>query len=367
MKKIVSIVGARPQFIKAASISRAFGEIVNSGAANSPTHILIHTGQHYDYNMSKVFFEELEISHADYNLGIGSHSHGAQTGRMLESLEETLLKEKPDWVIVYGDTNTTLAGALSAVKLHIKVAHVEAGLRSFNRRMPEEINRVVADHVSDMLLCPTKTAVKNLKKEGVESGVELAGDVMYDCSLFYGERAKKMKRTLLEDLRIPPKSYYLTTFHRAENTDDEDRMRNIISALSAISSADCQVIFPIHPRTKKLLDGLNIDVSEYVNMIPPVSYLEMFHLEMNSKLILTDSGGVQKEAFFYRVPCVTLRDETEWVETVEAGVNILAGAEQNRIIEAVEYFKDAEVVWGDNENIFGDGKSAKRIVNLLLK
>lgn len=326
--KIASIVGARPQFIKAAVLSREIRK--------EHTEVLIHTGQHYDENMSAVFFDELEIPNPDYNLGIGSGGHGAQTGVMLAGIEDVLMKEQPDWVIVYGDTNSTLAGALAAAKLNIKVTHVEAGLRSFNRRMPEEINRVLTDHISDLLLCPTQTAVDNLAAEGITDGVHLVGDVMYDGLMWATEKAKHTSR-ILGELEITAKNYYLVTVHRAENTDDLNRMMGILTALNQL---DKTVIWPVHPRTKHILQKLAWQPGGHIKMISPVGHIDMAMLEANASLILTDSGGMQKEACWLGVPCITLRDETEWVETVQSGCNQLAGADSTKIIAAVGYFQD---------------------------
>ena len=309
--KIVSIVGARPQFVKAAVLSRELRK--------DHTEILVHTGQHYDTNMSDVFFKELEIPTPDYNLNIGSGNHGEQTGAMLKGIEEVLLKEKPDWCLVYGDTNSTLAGALAAVKLHIKVAHVEAGLRSFNLRMPEEINRVLTDHISDLLLCPTQTAVDNLKNEGISQGVHLVGDVMYEALMWAVEKAR-IHSSILTDLNLTPKKYLLATVHRAENTDDPERLSKILSAFNQIPEP---LIWPVHPRTRKKLEERNWQPGDHIQLIDPLGYLDMVQLEENAHKIITDSGGIQKEAFWLRVPCITLRDETEWVETIECGCNIL--------------------------------------------
>lgn len=317
MRTVLTIVGARPQFIKAAVVSRALR------AQPGVREVLVHTGQHYDDNMSRVFFEELEIPEPDYYLGIGGGTHGQNTGRMLEALEEVLLQERPDWVLVYGDTDSTLAGALAAAKLHIPVAHVEAGLRSFNRRMPEEINRVLTDHVSDLLFAPTEVAVRNLLREGIPSEkIHLVGDVMYDAALYYGEKAERESQ-VLRRLGLVPKGYVLATLHRAENTDDPERLRVVLQALAQVNK-EVPVVLPVHPRTRKRAEAFGLDhLLGEVLAIEPVGYLDMVMLEKNARVIATDSGGVQKEAFFHRVPCVTLREETEWVELVELGWNRL--------------------------------------------
>jgi len=323
--KILSVVGARPQFIKVKPIDVAFRR-------RRIKHVMVHTGQHYDYRMSKVFFDQLCIRHPDYNLAVGSGAHGAQTACMLERLEKVLLKCKPDMVIVYGDTNSTLAGALAAAKLHVPVAHVEAGLRSFNRAMPEEINRVLTDHAADLLFCPTKTAVDNLKKEGITKGVYLSGDVMFD--VFRESLPLLSKRTILSRLNLVSRSYFLLTVHRQENTANIGNLKMILSALASSKET---VVFPVHPRTSKVLKqikGLKSDEFADFRLIEPVSYLDMLVLEKNAKKIFTDSGGVQKEAFWLGVPCVTLRDETEWIETLMRGENVLAGTDKKKIISA---------------------------------
>lgn len=360
---ILSIVGARPQFIKVAALSRAIAEHNRKFRDCPIAEKIIHTGQHYDENMSQMFFDELEIPQPDYNLGVGSSSHGEQTGKMLERLEQTLLKEKPDWVLVYGDTNSTLAGALTAAKLHIPVAHVEAGLRSFNRRMPEEINRVVTDHISELLFCPTQTSVDNLAKEGISAGVHRVGDVMYDCILFYTKKTKPIEQKILERLRIQSKSYCLVTVHRAENTDDSKQLSNIFEALNEIATKDCPVVLPLHPRTIKHAHKHSLEFADWVKVIKPVSYLKMVALENNAKLILTDSGGVQKEAYWLGVPCITLRDETEWVETVESGWNILAGANKECIIDGVRHGHRRRDV--APESVYGNGNAANQICDIL--
>jgi len=320
--------------------------------------ILVHTGQHYDSEMSALFFEELEIPKPDYNLGVGSGMHGQQTGEMLKRIEEVLIKEEPDIVLVYGDTNSTLAGALVAVKMHIRVAHVEAGLRSFDRRMPEEINRVLTDHCSDLLFCPTKTAVENLKREMITRGIYLTGDVMVDALKENINIAEK-KSKILKKLDLKRKSYYLATVHRAENTDNFNRLKNIVDAFCKIEN----LVFPCHPRTKRSLKkfGLWDMLQSTVNIIKPVGYLDMLVLEKNAYKILTDSGGVQKEAYILKVPCITLRENTEWVETMEDGWNILVGANWEMIIRMIKEFN----LNGEQRNVFGDGKASKNIVDII--
>ncbi len=305
--KIITIVGARPQFVKAVSVSRAIERHNIEEHSPKITEILVHTGQHYDHNMSQVFFDQMEIKQPHYYLGIGSRNHGEMTGAMLISIEKVFFKEKCDLVMVYGDTNSTLAGALAASKLHIPVAHVEAGLRSFNRRMPEEVNRVITDHISSFLFCPTNTAVTNLEKEGVTKGVFKVGDVMYDAFLFYKDLAYRKSR-ILSDLKLENGEYCLCTVHRQENSDDPTRLANIFAAFEELASNDCPFIFPLHPRTCKSLQQHNIEdhVSPHTRLINPLSYLDMISLLTNAKIIMTDSGGVQKEACFARVPCVTL-------------------------------------------------------------
>lgn len=344
--KVASIVGARPNFIKLAPVSRELRKEFDE--------IIIHTGQHYDYEMDKIFFDELGIPEPDYHLGVGSGTHGYQTGEMIKRIEEVLMKEKPDLVLVFGDTNTTLAGALAAVKLHIKVAHVEAGLRSFDKRMPEEINRVLVDHCSDMLFCPTKTAVENLKREGIVEGVYLVGDVMVDILKECIEIAEKRSK-ILDELDLKPKEYYLATVHRAENTDNFERLKNIVEAFCEIGN----IVFPCHPRTEKRLKeyGLWDKLTENVRVIKPVGYLDMLILEKNAKKIITDSGGVQKEAYILKVPCITLRETTEWIETVEDSWNVLVGANKEKIIELANNFEPKN----KQKEVFGDGNTSKRI------
>lgn len=355
--KILTVIGARPQFIKASAVSRA---IQAESARGAGLHeIIVHTGQHFDANMSKVFFEELSIPEPGYHLGIASLGHGAMTGRMLEAIESVLLKEKPDMMLVYGDTNSTLAGALAAAKLSVPVAHVEAGLRSFNKRMPEEVNRILTDHVSNLLFCPTQTAANNLENEGIKSGVHLVGDVMYDVTLHYRELAAE--RHSLEKWGVTEKGYALCTVHRAENTDDATRLQGILGALRDIAE-EIPVILPLHPRTRKIIDAMGqSEALRGLTVLEPLSYLEMLRLEMSAKLILTDSGGVQKEAFFHRVPCITLRDETEWVETVEMGWNVLVGADRDLVAGSWS----ATRVLGRNEDVYGDGDAAGKITKYL--
>jgi len=362
---ITTVVGARPQFVKAATVSRA---IARHNAAGGPVRLVertLHTGQHYDDKMSKVFFEELKIPEPAINLEVGSASHGVQTARMIERVEQDLLARPPDGVLVYGDTNSTLAGALAAAKLHIPVAHVEAGLRSYNRRMPEEINRVVADVLATLLFCPTAAAVANLAKEGIVRGVRRVGDVMYDSVLFNTALAEKAS-AVLQRLALPPKSFYLATVHRAENTDDPQRLAGI---LAAFRESAWPIILPLHPRTRKTLGAGAEGLGGRVRVIDPVPYLDMLMLEQSARLILTDSGGVQKEAYWFGVPCVTLRDETEWVELVEAGCNRLAGADAEAILAAVGAFEAGGAVLpsGRPADLYGDGRSADGIVSLLLE
>jgi len=341
--KIATIVGARPQFIKAAPVSRAI-----RASRKAVSEIIIHTGQHYDDNMSAVFFDELGIPAPDYDLGIGSASHGAQTGAMLAAIERILEREWPDWVLIYGDTNSTLAGALAAAKMHIPVAHVEAGLRSYDRRMPEEINRVIADQLSSALFCPSKVAAANLRKEGVHNGVYVVGDVMAEALDYAVARAKQPGKERgrefgLGRLGVEEGPYILATVHRAENTDDPGRLKGILAALTRLARKQ-PVIFPVHPRTKKMLAKAGrrteptAGTAAGIRFIDPVGYLEMARLESGAAMILTDSGGIQKEAYWLRIPCVTLRDCTEWVETVASGWNVLAGADAEAIVRAAENF-----------------------------
>ncbi len=344
--RVVSIVGARPQFIKAAVVSRALRQ--------GHTEVLVHTGQHYDANMSAIFFDELDIPPPDVHLGVGSGPHGEQTAAMLTGIEGVLLRERPDWVLVYGDTNSTLAGALAAVKLGIPVAHVEAGLRSFNRAMPEEINRVVADHLSVLLLCPSQTAVDNLAAEGIRRGVRLVGDVMADALAVAAARAHSHSAVLTR-LGIREGGYVLATVHRAENTDDPSRLGDILRALDALGEP---VLFPVHPRTRKAIEALGHRPAGNVRYLEPVGYLDMVRLEQSARLILTDSGGVQKEAYWLGVPCLTLREETEWVETVQAGWNVLVGTDPVRIQHTARSLLPPAA----RPPLYGDGRAAERCV-----
>ncbi len=353
--KILTVVGARPQFIKAAPVSKAL-------RAAGHQEYLVHTGQHYDYEMSQVFFDELGIPHPDINLGVGSGSHGRQTGEMLIRLEAVIAAQRPDWVLVYGDTNSTLAGALAAVKLHIPVAHVEAGLRSFNREMPEEHNRVLTDHCADLLFCPTKTALDNLAREGISKNVHLVGDTMCDAALQFGELARQRSR-ILERLGLRSGSYLLVTIHRPYNTDQPDNLRAILTALIECGE---RVVFPMHPRVKARMTEMGLlnwlQQAERVQLVNPVGYLDMLMLEQHARVILTDSGGVQKEAYFFAVPCITLRPETEWVETVEAGWNVVTGTDEKAILSTL---RNSLFSQEKPPPIFGTGDSALKIINLL--
>lgn len=349
--KIASIVGARPQFIKAAALSRELRK--------RHTEILIHTGQHYDHSMSGVFFDGLEIPAPDFNLGVGSGSHGAQTGAMLSAIEEVFISQKPDRVLIYGDTNSTLAGALAASKLHLPVVHVESGLRSYNRQMPEEINRVVADHLSDLLFCPSEVAVKNLAAEGITRGVHIVGDVMKDVLTWAKERADAGAAEFLGRMGLKEQKYLVATVHRSENTDDPERLGGILKALNAL---DEPVIFPAHPRTLKVINnGGGHRLGSHVRVVEPLGYFEMVSLSRSARLILTDSGGLQKEAYWLGVPCVTLRDETEWVETVNSGWNTLTGANTDKIVQTVR----SSARPAARAPLYGEGCVSARCVDLL--
>ncbi len=347
--KIITVIGARPQFIKAAAVSNKLRE--------NNTEILIHTGQHYDENMSKIFFDELSIPYPDYNLSVGSGGHGKQTGEMMIKLEEIYEAEKPDIVLVYGDTNSTLAGALVASKMLIPVIHVEAGLRSYNKAMPEEQNRILTDHLATKLFAPTDTAVKNLNAEGVTDNVYNVGDVMFDAVLHFREIAKT-NSTIIDRLSLKDKEFILTTIHRAENTNDISRLRNIIEALNASGKT---IILPLHPRTKKYMSDYGLKFSDNIIVIDPIGYLDMLALESNCVKIVTDSGGVQKEAFFMKKPCITMRDETEWVETVENDWNRIVGTNKDKILDAILNFVPSK----EQKVIFGDGKSSEKICDII--
>lgn len=356
-KKIITIVGARPQFVKAAAVSRAIKQ-------TDISEVIVHTGQHFDKNMSEIFFDEMEIPHPDYNLGISSLSHGAMTGRMIEQIESVLIKEKPDALMVYGDTNSTIAGALAAKKLGIQVAHVEAGLRSFNMAMPEEINRILTDRISDLLFCPTDTAIANLKKEGFsnfESKIIRTGDVMYDAALFYSEKAAE-KSGIINDLSLKDSNYILGTIHRQENTDNSDRLGSIISAFNDLAK-QIDIVVPIHPRTKKIIAEQQLECR--FKIIEPVGYFDMLELIKHAKIIMTDSGGLQKESFFFHKYCVTLRDETEWTELVEHGFNKLAGADTSVITTLANEMLNKKDKFGIM--LYGDGNASENIANELLK
>jgi len=355
--KIVTILGARPQFIKAGSISREIAKKSSLGA--DIQEVIVHTGQHYDANMSDIFFEEMCLPKPDYFLGIGGKTHGAMTGQMIEKIEEILVKEKPDWVMVYGDTNSTLAGAIAAAKLHIKIAHVEAGLRSFNMFMPEEVNRILTDRISNVLFCPTQAAMDNLQAEAIEqwstdAQAVLVGDVMQDGAIFYKTLAKKPR-----DINVHAE-FILCTIHRAENTDDAQRLANIIDALNEIAK-EKQVILPLHPRTKKILEQSSLDTNN-LTITHPVGYLNMVWLIDNCELVMTDSGGLQKEAYFFNKPCVTLRDETEWIELVDEGANFLVGAEKTKIISSYRSVKSRFSPEICKPDLYGGGLASKKIV-----
>lgn len=352
MKKILTVIGARPQFIKASVVSKAIQEV------DGLTEVLLHTGQHFDANMSDIFFDQLAIPRPDYQLDIHGGSHGDMTGRMLVDIEKVMLQEKPDWVLVYGDTNSTLAGALAAAKLHIPIAHIEAGLRSFNIKMPEEINRILTDQISRILFCPTDSAIVNLKREGFEhKPIEVlkVGDVMQDSAEFFSQQATQPQGFTLAD------GFILTTLHRAENTDNPERLAAIVKALNHLHKNIASVVLPLHPRTRNLIteQGLTLDV----HLIEPVGYLEMIWLLQRTGLVLTDSGGVQKEAFFFGKACVTMRDQTEWVELIEVGANELVGADMDAIIEAAT--RNLGRIVKDEHSLYGGGVAAEKIVKVL--
>lgn len=347
--KLVSVVGARPEFVQTAPVSRAL--------RRQHQEILVHTGQHYDYAMSQAFFDELGVPVPDYNLESGSGTHARQTASMLVGMEDVLLKERPDAVIVRGDTNSTVAGALAASKLNIPVVHIEAGERSFDRRMPEETNRIVADHLADICFCVSEKSARHLAHEGITAGVYVTGDVMLDASLHNRELARS-RSTIVERLGLEPGSYTLVTVHRAGNTDDPQRMQAIVDALNTVGE---RIVFPIHPRTRKTIDAMGAAFASHVTLIEPAGYFDMMMLEENARMIATDSGGVQREAYYFARPCLTLRDETEWTETVEAGWNLLVGAECRRIVDAWFTFAPPD----EHPPVLGDGTAAERITQLL--
>lgn len=359
MPTILTIIGARPQFIKASVVSKAIAE------TDSLKEIIVHTGQHFDENMSDIFFNQLNIPRPNYQLDINGGTHGDMTGRMLIEIEKVLLKEKPDCVMVYGDTNSTLAGALAAVKLHIPVAHVEAGLRSFNMQMPEEVNRIFTDRVSSFLFCPTETSIKNLADEafpfvttnGTKQFIENVGDVMQDSAALFATKATKPQNLKMDS------GFILATIHRAENTDDTERLTNILNALVTLSETT-PVVLPLHPRTRKIIANLNLS-TKGLTIIDPVGYLEMIWLLQNTDLVLTDSGGVQKEAYFFGKPCVTMRDQTEWVELIEVGANTLVGADTEKIIAVVKQNIGRKII--DEKQLYGGGVAAKRIAEILME
>ena len=347
--KIISVVGARPQFIKLAILSKELRENHNE--------IIIHTGQHYDDNMSRYFFEEMQIAKPDYNLNIGSGSHGKQTAEMLIGLEDIFLHQKPDVVITFGDTNTTLATGLAATKLNIPVAHVEAGLRSHNREMPEEINRILTDHISDYLFAPTLNAMENIKSENLYGKPFLVGDVMYDSLLYYGKIAEQKSR-ILKNLKLKQKEYILLTLHRPFNVDNIQKLQNIFSALKQTKRF---IVLPVHPRTCKMIESTNTIIPENISIIEPLGYLDFIFLQKHSEKIITDSGGIQKEAYLNGIPCITIRPETEWIETVKAGWNVLVGDKMDQLIENCLHFKPSH----NRPRYFGDGDSSKKIISIL--
>ncbi|KKQ18741.1 MAG: UDP-N-acetylglucosamine 2-epimerase [Berkelbacteria bacterium GW2011_GWA1_36_9] len=360
MKKIITIIGARPQFIKTPLVSKEIRKFAKE--------ILVHTGQHYDANMSAVFFNELKIPKADYNLNVGSGNQGQQTGEMLEKIEQVLLKEKPDLVIIYGDTNSTVSGALAAVKLHIPVAHIESGMRSYNRQMPEEINRIISDHISELLFCSTMSSAKILKEEGIAKGVYFVGDVMADIQKKIRNPKSEIRNKLFKTLNIKPKEYILATVHRQENTDIKENLENIFKAMGQIGET---IILPLHPRTKKAIKTHKlqtlVDKNSNLRLIEPIGYLEMLALGSSAKMILTDSGGVQKEAYLNKVPCITLRKETEWIETIQSGWNQLANTNVNKIVRLVKNFPKPK----NHPNFLGNGKAyleiAQKIKEFLIR
>jgi len=356
--KILSIVGARPQFIKAVSLSRYLKSVPDI------SEILLHTGQHYDNNMSDDFFSELNIPKPDYNLEIGSDTPARQTAKIMMGIENIALEECPNFILIYGDTNSTIAGALVGAKLYMPVVHIEAGLRSYDRKMPEEINRVISDVISTILFCPSQAAVNNLKQEGINEGVYNVGDIMLETYQYYKDKAQKSSR-ILDKLNLKPEKYFLCTIHRASNTDNIENLKNIFTGLTNSKET---IILPLHPRTRKKNNqskSLRKCIGNNIRIIDPIGYLDMIYLEANAKKIVTDSGGVQKEAYFNRVPCITLRENTEWVETVEEGVNKLVGVEPEKIKESINNFSPSELNY--SKNLYGDGRTSEKIVKILQK
>tara|TARA_Y100000294_G_scaffold157819_1_gene159693 strand:- start:794 stop:1891 length:1098 start_codon:yes stop_codon:yes gene_type:complete len=358
--KIITIIGARPQFIKAAVVSKLLKN------QDKIEEIIVHTGQHYDEKMSGLFFNELEMPVPAYNLGVGSASHGEQTARMIEEIEKILLKEKPGLVLLYGDTNSTLAGSIAAAKMRSKIVHVEAGLRSFNKTMPEEINRIITDRVSDILFCPTVTAVENLKKEGIKEGVYLVGDVMYDSILCFEKECNVMTETLKKiilEKENETKRFLLATIHREENTNSMEKLSSILGAMGQMNE---KIILPLHPRTFKYIRNEKLSCKNNIKVIDPVSYKEMLYLVKNASIVLTDSGGIQKEAFIFGVPCITFREETEWIETVESGMNKLVGSSAKSILEVYnEYLVNRKNLVPNPGDYYGNGNSARKIIEIL--
>jgi len=353
--KIMTVLGARPQFIKAAALSRQLKKSSNF------TEVLVHTGQHYDVKMSDVFFSEMSIPQPNYRLETGGLNHGAMTGKMLIELEPLVLKEQPDVLMVYGDTNSTLAGALVAAKLHIPVAHVEAGLRSFNRHMPEEINRILTDHVSDWLFCPTSTAIQNLMNDGIDPNkIYHVGDIMFDAALFYKEHLSPSSQTYIFCEQNP--DFVLCTIHRAENTDDPIKLKSIFAALREITQ-NKPILLPLHPRTRNKLKVHHVS-TEGIHLVNPLSYGDVLYLLSKASLVMTDSGGMQKEAYFFKQPCITLREQTEWVETLESGANQLVGSSKNKILTA--YNSAASKKFSFKENLYGDAHAAQKILDILM-
>jgi len=354
--KVLTIIGARPQFIKAAVVNR----YIRNERLNVIQETIVHTGQHFDINMSDIFFEQMDIPRPQYHLNINGMSHGAMTGQMLEKIESIIIDVKPDCVLVYGDTNSTLAGALAAKKLHVKLAHVEAGLRSYNLKMPEEINRIVTDRISDYLFCPTEQAAENLNNEGFglfNTKIIITGDVMYDAALFYASQVKMPLIKLNE-------KFALCTLHRAENTDDTCRLQSILDALSIISN-DCQIVMPLHPRTRNVIDSKKLKINKNIFVIEPLGYFEMLYLLKKCYVVMTDSGGLQKEAYFFKKPCLTMRDETEWVELVRSKVNFLVGSNQERIVHSYYGIAEKDLIF--DKQFYGDGNAGKSIVEHIIK